>query len=468
MKELDIELVNRISEIKYKDLYIFRYLQDKMYLMDSEEEMARCAVWGGVNEELLPMEASDEKASSELVPFYESLCVKEVLFVGGFFRKNINGELYHTAMDPFIDAVDSSRYIMVEPVNEINTDIPVHTKNIYQMPRKTIVEGYGIDRVDMNDLRKFMEESFFPVIEDHYGEQLPALQKESTVTALQWSLALRRAYFSFYTEVLKRVSPKVIFYTHGTSRNGSYLYEAANSLNITCIEIDHGAIAHTRIFPEHARVADLHVSFSDLAYEIAQNTGVDNVVSTGKPGVIQKGLSYQGDTMPLTIVCVMSSCEKDLLNKACVLSALLPPEKFLVMYKKHSTEQWTDEDKLMVKEHPNLQIMEFAVDVYDIYKICHIIIGEKSTTLLEAIPYEHIKILINSRPSDDMFGENGRVGFIPAVIDNGEMILTETVEDMLEEILSYDRTGNYRPNGDIYWAKDAERKFNELIDRYTS
>ncbi len=467
MRELDQALINKISEITYKDTYIYRFMLEKMILIDSKEELINNSAFCGVNEPIKYMPASVEMYERYLKPYYEELPSREVLFVGGMFRKNINGELYHTAMDPYIDVLNSDSYVMVEPVNDMSDELPVHTSNTFRILRSSIVGAYGTEETDTDELREFMRTSFFSVIEDYYGEELPEEHKESVVSNIQWTLAMRNAYRLFYTAVLNRISPRIVCYSHGASRNCCYLYEAAHELSIPCIEIDHGAVIRTRDYPEHARGCDLYVSFSDVATEMAHEAGVLNVRAVGKPGILQIGESYMGESMPATVVCVISSCEKDLLNKACIISSVLPPDKFVVMYKKHSTEQWTDlEEKQIKEEYPGLQIMDFAVDVNEIFKISHVIIGERSSALLEAIPYDHIKILINKRGDDDMLSVNGKMAFFAHVIDNGEMIPTETVDDMLEEILSYDRTGNYRPNGDIYWAKDAERKFVELIDEY--
>ncbi|MCR4895646.1 MAG: hypothetical protein K5891_02605 [Lachnospiraceae bacterium] len=469
MIELDQGLIEDISEVTYKNVFVYRYLTEKLFYVEDEDELINNSAYSGKNPPLLQMKGSEYVVETVLKSYYERLEPRDYLFIGGMFRKNIGGELVHTALDPYIDLLDASKYTMIEPCNEINSEIPLHTINCHPILRNHIVNGYGIDRIDLAELEEAMNDSLFPVVERFYALRLPHCQKESILSSLQWSLALRRAYMSFYEEVIRRVAPKVVLHSHGTSRNCCYAYEVAKRNGIPCIEIDHGAIIHTRRYTQNSKYSDLHFSFSDLAEKSARDLGVTNVRAVGKPGVLQKGEDYAGLNMRITVVCVISSCEQGLLEKAGILSEMLPSESYIVMYKRHSAEKWDEEtDGYIRKTYSRLKVMEFGVDINDIYRISHIVIGEKSTALLEAIPYEHIKILINKRRNDTSLEEGGCLAFFEQVVNNEEMIYTESVDEMYKEIMSYDRLNNFRPKGDIYWHKDPEKSFLKSLECFHS
>ena len=468
MKQLSQESVNKLSEIKYMGIDLYRYVSEILCLFDFSAEAENNQCFNSVYPDEIKLYIDSDKAQIYIDSFFDSLYESDILFSLSPNRKLINGEMYHTSVDPYIDTVCDMNYIAIELQfgASDSSDIPIHTKKHRKYITNAVLSHYGLSKVNKKDFYSFLDREFFALIEETEHISLYDFQKKNIQSSLLYYLTIRNAFVSFYSDILNVVNPKTICYSHGAMCYMCFLYEAASQRGIPCYEIDHGSYARERVLPPSAAHTDYYLSFSKLTSDISRCNGLENVIPIGKPFVLANS-GVPKPNMPIKVVCIISSAEEDLLSIAARLSAELDPNEYTVLYKQHSAEDLTSvNSRALTDGSPNLTIINPAVDVNDIFKISSIIIGERSTALLEALPYAHIKVLIKGRENDDLFLPHHKLGFFNYIIQNEEIIKANDYEEIKEAICKYDIRKTYRPNGDIYWVKDAEVNFRKLMESH--
>lgn len=467
MRKPSQKLVNILSKITYKDVYLYRYLSETLNIFESPAEIEGNSCFNHIYPDSFESNIDIETASSSINSFLSSLSQKQILFSSAPIRKMINDKMVHTVLDPYIDVIPIEDYISIEFFHIPDGDKPYsfHTKNIHFYYTDYIWINYGITHIDKKDFYDFLDTCFFPVIEQEENVSLYEIQKNNIRTHLYYCLSIRSAYIQFYTDVLDIVSPRVICYSHGAHQFMCFLYEAASVKGIPCLEVAHGADCKTRFFQNTISHNTFYLTYSDLCASISKANGVTNVIPIGKPSVNETNKPLS--PINKIIVCVISSCEGDLLSIAALLSKMLPSSTFAVAYKLHSAEKWNSSFETQLSENfPNLNLLSPQLDVNVLYEKTSIVIGERSTALLEALPFEYIKILIHNRNNDTNFENNGTLSFFNNLIENNEMIRTFTIDDIIAEILKYNTQESYRPNGEIFWKTNAKENFRNFIYQF--
>lgn len=452
--------VDILSKVKYHDVFIYRYLVDVLVLFDSEDEVRRNME---MSSERRTFEAVGNRlaAESAVNTFLSSLRQSDILVVNISGRKVIKDEEYLTVLDPYIDAIEGMDYLVVDISGKTGDgEYPTHTKNIHFCPGNDILSAFGVEDVDYDDLSMYMEKAFFAELENYIKRNLYPDQKQGLVNIVYYALSIRNAFWIFYEKVLSVVRPQKIIYSHGGNSKITLLYEVAQMKGIPCVEIDHGANKYQVNQPETSRHRDILVTYSDFLERESRKYGVDSIVAIGKPYHIEKGNNYISTKSETVLVCIISSVEEGLLLIAETLSEILPVGKYAVIYKKHLAERIEDEWMIKAK-YPNLTVIGGDGDVNTLFERSQIVIGHRSTALLEALVYEKIKIILvgeqNDYESDSIFSHFGDM------IDLNEMVYAETIDDIVDEIISYRKGGSYRQNGEYFWKQNAENNFRELI-----
>lgn len=452
--------VDILSKVKYHDVFIYRYLVDVLVLLESEDEVRRNMEMS--SERRFFDFAGDKLDAEEAVDsFLDGLCQSDILVVNIAGRKVIKDEEYLTVMDPYIDAITDMDYTVVDISGKAGDDeYPTHTKNIHYCPGNNILTAYGIEDIDYDDLSMFMEDSFFAELENYVKRKLYPDQKRGLVNIVYYALSIRNAFWNFYEKVFSVVQPKEIVYSHGGNSKITVLYEVAQMKGIPCVEIDHGANKYQVKQTETSRHHDKLVTYSDILEKGSRMYGVNSIIATGKPFIIEKGNNYVSTKGETVLVCIISSVEEGLLQLAEKLSDILPSRKYAVIYKKHLAER-IENEMVIRTQYPNLTVVGGEGDINTLFERSQIVIGHRSTALLEALVYEKIKIVLvgekNDYEVDSIFSHFGDM------INLNEMVYAETLDDVVDEIISYRKGASYRPDGEHFWKKNAEENFRELI-----
>lgn len=104
-------------------------------------------------------------------------------------------------------------------------------------------------------------------------------------------------------------------------------------------------------------------------------------------------------------------------------------------------------------------------DMKNILNTSDIVVGIRSTGILEALVYPMIKVIVvkdkavfyNPDDFNKVFQEEDR---------NGEIVLVDDEEQLYREVLSYKRDTVYRSIPNQFWIADAEERFRALINQY--
>ncbi|SFB94844.1 class I SAM-dependent methyltransferase [Butyrivibrio sp. YAB3001] len=453
--------VNAISDVSYNGLNIYMYISDVLILFESEEEVMRDSEQSSRRIEI-KVDGDQDEAKHYIEILLNELTSSDVLIANVAGRKIMNGEEYLSVLDPYIDAIKGLDFLVIDMSGQTEEgEYPCHTNNVHFCPTNTILCAYGIDSIDYDNLEKFMEDNIFHVIEARLNRRLFPAQKTNLVNIVYHALSIRKAFIAFYHEIIERVRPKVIFYSHGGNSKICFLYELAQQNNIPCIEIDHGVITYQVCYPQSVRHADELVVYSDVLEKESRTHGADNVVAIGKPGIIEKKANYKSTPGNMILICVVSSAETGVFEIAARLSENLTKDKYVVLYKKHLVERF---DEAELEKYPNLTVIGGEVEINSLYERCQIVIGHRSTALLEALVYEKIKVILIGNSNDYRIG--GKYGHFGYMIDNEEMVYAGSLSDVISEIKCYRKGRTYRPKGELFWKKNADKNFRELISKH--
>ena len=465
MSLLSQHTVDKLDTMTFDGICVYRYMIDKLVPPDSPTSHINSASFNSssISMETLPVILpNNDNHLADTISRGIGQC--SILCVNLNLRRLINGEMVHTVTDPYLDTLDISSYGVLEILrNDMPYAVPVHTSNITFVENQDIIRTYGMTPPDLERLAAYISEVFFPTVEEMEGKKFPIRQRDFILSDLYYALSIRNAYICFYKEILKSISPQIIIYAHGSSSRICFLYEAARELGIPCAEIDHGLNAHTLRLSASTTHADKHLVYSELSKDISSKLNINNVIAIGKPGAIEAARLWQSTESKDILVSVISSTEETILDFAIELSRLLP-SGFQVAYKRHPAELWDATRAERVKiEAPSLFVVDPRVNIHDLFSISHIVIGEESTSLVEALPYQHIKVLLKKRIGDTRFLELGELGFFNSLMANEEITEIIDASEAAEEILKYSPSENYRSNGEIYWKQDAAENFAKAL-----
>lgn len=460
LNEIPQKVVDIISKVRYKDAYIYRYILDELVLFESEEEVERnMEISSGRRSAIYT--GDRDKAKEFVNSFFDELSLSDVLVGNIAGRKIVKGEEYLTVLDPYIDSINCLNYLVVDISGKTEEgEYPTHTQNVRFCPSDVIINAFGIEEIDYDDLKRFMDEKFFSEIELNTKRTLYTKQKDSLVNVVFYALSVRGAFMRFYQNVLSIVRPKVIVYSHGGNCRMAMLYETAQKMGIPCAEIAHGAEVYHVNYPETARHYDKLVVYSDILKNDSEKYGVENLIAIGRPGITEKGNNYNPVGGDAVIICVISSVEQGLFELAGKLSQELSPDKYAVLYKKHLVERLED-GKRIKNRYPNLTVIGGEVEINSLFEKCQIVIGHRSTALLEALVYDKIKIVLVGGKND--YSIAGIFSHFGHMIETGEMAYAGTDQDVINEIKAYRKGDSYRLEGELFWKKDAKDNFREYI-----
>lgn len=461
-------LMQKFSKITYEGIYLWKYLQYELIAgIKPESHMFE-------NNSTLCQESSDlipdasQAQINSMKRLLENLSEKEILFGMIPLRRFYQGKYEHTAMDSYVLSIDRDKYTVLEPDSGRleDDDENICTKNRIRFSPLGVIGCYGQDKVDINGLLAFLLEAYVYPIERTFQIKIPRKILINSACKASTILKERRAYVTFFDEVIKRINPKVVCYTHGPDNILCFLYEAAQRRGIPTVEIEHGAIIRNFIYPKELSYSDYYLTQSELLTKPMIERGIQNVYTIGKPGIYSASQPEKSEDQPI-VISFISSMEPDMYMQAQALAKRLDKQKYIVVYKLHSIEQHSEEEIARVMaENENWQFLDGTVDVRDLYAFSDIVIGMRSTGILDALPFCKIKILVLK----DMHEKEMLVGnqsFFYELDKMGDIIYIDHEEKLYEEVTHFKRGQDYRSKENHYWPKDSDTRFREFMRSFT-
>lgn len=464
------QLLYSFGDIAYQGVYLYKYLVPDIsacinfYNKFQNIERTRFfAIWSDSNNRVA---ISTEEQAEKTRKVIDSLPQKDVLFVTLPIRRKYQGSYVHTAMETFIASLDEELYLDLECFDEVMEKVLKHTptKNMYPILESAVSRIYGIGDVEEKELLNFLWMNFIHPLELVLDNKFEDDFLQGIWARAQYILKKREGYMKFYKQVIVKVNPKVIIYSHGQDITLTYLRDAALELGVPTLEIAHG-VGKTDTYHKHLAYADHHVVYSDIVAAKSREQGNDRVIGIGKPGVYE-GIVQPDNRKPVIIISFISSMENEIFEYARNLASRLKSGRFLVIYKAHNSENWKDEDKERIeKEMGNLKFLDGVCDIRDCVGMSDIVVGIRSSGLFDALPYSKVKIIAVADKAVN-FSEAGPDEILQEVINNGEITLAKDEEQLYQEVINYKRGVIYRNEISSFWPGDAKERFRALVDSY--
>lgn len=455
------KIIDRISKIPYRGVYLWKYVEYEItsgIIFDYQNQEKNVA-FGGLSDNIPDAPTEQIEDTENLL---NNLDEKEILFGMIPLRRPYNGKLEHTAMDAYVRIMDLDKYTVIEPNYGGQEDEIVYTQNRVRFYPLGVIGKYGQDAINEDEIANFLVTEYIYPIEQEFNIVFPKQILIRCIFKLGLILKERRAYLSFFGEVIDRVKPKVVCYTHGPDPILCFLREAAQEKGVPTVEIEHGGIIRNLIYPDSLAYSDYYLTHSDLLTKPMLERGIKNVFTVGKPEVYENVHQNIDSNSPI-VVSFISSLEKDLFLKALSLAKRLDNQKFLVVFKLHTSEQWSEEEmEEVLQQNSNWQFLDGTVDVRDLYAISDIVVGVRSSGILDALPYSKMKILtIEDKNEKELLV--GNLSFFHELDAMGDVIMVKDEEQLYQEVINYKRGECYRDTINHYWPSDSEERFKEFI-----
>ncbi len=465
-KEKLHHLLYSFGDAEYQGVHLYKYLEPSIliYINDRQKEQKNNVFtmpWPS-DEVFLSTEEQAEHTRQVL----GNLPQKDVLFITLPLRRPYGGKLVHTAIETFISSLDEQKYVDIEWYAAENEDIldAVPTKNMYPLVKSTVPRIYGVPNINREEVLHFVWEHFICPL-----EQLLEISFEPEIVnglCLKASYVLkeRHSCMQFYRDVIDRVKPKIIIYSHGQDMVLTHLRDLTLEMGIPTLEIAHG-ILRVNTYHKHLAYADHLAVYSDIVVAKSIEQGNDRVIGIGKPGVYEC-VNQTENPYPLTVISFISSTEKEIFSYARNLAARLDKQKYLIIYKAHTAEINEDKElEQIAEELGNMQIVGGELDIREVAELSDIVVGIRSSAIFDVLPYPMLKV-IAVRDKMENVSEARPNEIIEAVAAAGELVLAEDEEQLYEEVVSYKRGMRYRQDVNTFWPSDAGERFRALVDSY--
>ncbi len=461
------KLLYHFGDIDYKGVYLYKYLKSDILAginhqnrLQNTKRSKLALTWGAKDVAL-----STEKEAMEMQEVIENLPQKEVLFVTLPIRRMHQGEYIHTAMETYMASLSEELYLDLEIVGDVEEDRKrkIPTPNRYAVLEAAIPRAYGVGDVNGKELLEFLWCNFIHPLEQTLGMKFEENIFHGCYRKAVYLLKARVGYMGFYKEVISRVKPKVIIYSHGPDMVLACLRDAALELEIPTLEISHGIVT-AGAYHKHLVYADDLAAYSEIIAKKSRESGNGRVLGIGKPGVYEQAV--QAERGPVIVIAFISSLEHEIFSYARNLAMRLDKQKYQVIYKSHNSELWSREEIAEIQtEIVNFRFVPGSVDIRELIGASDIVVGIRSSGIFDALPYPEVKVIAVKDTAED-FSEEKPKAILQEVIERGEIVLAEDEEQLYREISSYERGKTYRGERNCFWQENAKERFQALVDSY--
>src|SRR5574344_416662 len=453
------------GNVTYKGMEIYKLVEPEILAAINEnnhlQDLNRNVLVHTFNNDKIPV--TPEEMNQQTREFIEQLPEKDVLFFTLPLRRLYKGYLRHTAMEDFIGAIPDDQYIDIELMFQSEDyNSPVITKNRQIVNILTVSTIYEMNTIDNDEmLQVFIKEIIAP-IENVINRKL----NKDIVLQCYFKLCIvlrqHKSFITFYKKIIEKVKPKVIIYSHGQDAYLSMLRDAAREMKIPTLEVDHG-VSTIQKYHSGLMYSDYFLLYSKINERVCERSGNNHVIGVGKPYVYDNVACNHLDKI---IIAFISSIECEIFDYAKNLAKKLNPSKYLVVYKTHSAEVWSEEEKKQEeKETPNLMFMDGFVDINDLYENVDVVVAMRTSGLFDALPYQNIKIIVAPDPAvknsvwtlDELIEDVGKCG---------DFVMTRTEEELFNEVVSYKRGEIYRDKPNCCFQMDPEQRFRDITNYF--
>lgn len=461
------QLLYSFGDAAYKGVHLYKYLEpDILVGINEQNHWQNTERNRGIHMWQTDQVAVSTKEEADAVcDMIGSLPQKDVLFVTLLLRRMYQGQLAHTVMESYMASLEEEKYLDLEYVVSMENDaLPIPTKNRYPVLITAIPKMYGLEEVNQQELLDFLWVNFIHPLETVLDICFEQDLLRECLRKASYILQERNGYIRFYREVLKKVQPKVIIYSHGQDRLLTYLRDTALEQGIPTLEVAHGVTA-SGAYHKHLAYADYLIAHSEVVAEKSRLAGNDRVLAVGKPGVYE-ALKIREQADRKIVISFISSLECEIYGYARHLAERLNKEDYIVFYKYHTAEMWDRQEMQEVeKALGNFQFADGVLDIRNLVQISDIVVGIRSTGIFDALPYPFVKI-IAMKEKATIYGVEKLEEVLQDLVDHGEIVMAENEEQLYEEVVHYKPNTMYRKIPNHFLPVDAKERFLKLVEGY--
>ena len=344
---------------------------------------------------------------------------------------------------------------------------PVPTNNLKYLDYSVLDSYIEFHRKKINipNIRKPVLE-ILEDIESEYNIKLKPKQKRMIIEKAVYSVYAHKGVSVFYSNLLKKVKPKIITTYGAYTYDRMVLCEVAKKYNIPVVEFQHavhvGHIAYN--FKKKRKL----VSFPDYMLVFGKFDKDTNRLPINNNNIYPVGsaeLDYQLSKLKYLnkkkkkIITVISSDDTDMLKIVLRLSGKLDLDKYKIIVKLHPSEYDIWEKRYyFLKNHKSISVVtDSKHNIYYYLIIADYIIGSDSTAVVEA-SVTNARIFIT---------KTGRYQNQLSLVENKRAVLVESENEILDYI-SNQNCPIYNQN--YYFCNNAckrvNKALNEIISKY--
>ena len=97
----------------------------------------------------------------------------------------------------------------------------------------------------------------------------------------------------------------------------------------------------------------------------------------------------------------------------------------------------------------------------DFLKEMDIMVGIRSSAIVDALPYTHIKVIVMRQEKDLAISGNGEA--LCRLAEAGDVVMASFEEELYREIISFQKGREYRPTPNSYWPMESDHLFRDFI-----
>ncbi len=459
------QLLHSFGDVAYQGVYLYKYLEpdilagiNKINKFQDNIKNKKFVTWNtdGV------LLSTDEEAE-EFKEQMGRLPQKDVLFVTLPLRRGYQGAYVHTAVEGYISCLDEAQYMDLELIVRKDGKEYIPTKNRYPILNAAIPTVYGIKETDKQELADFLWSRFIYPLEQVLDIKFPEENIKFCIWKASYIMKQRDGYRKFYMDVIERVKPKVIVYSHGQDPILAYLRDTTLELGIPTLEIQHG-VGIVDTYHKNLVYADGLIVYSEIEALKCREQGNGSALAIGKPGVYDN-ISRPEYKYPVTVISFISSMESEICTYALNLAKRLDSQKYQVVYKMHNVEKWNEEEERQVVEMGSLHLLPGFLDIREVIELSDIVVGIRSSGIFDALVYPNVKIVVVKDKAVN-YSESGVKEVLQGVADTGDIVMVENEDELYQEVLSYERNTMYRGAINNFWIADGQERFRKLIGDY--
>lgn len=389
---------------------------------------------------------------------------KDILILNHARRVKENGKYSCIYTDLLADTLKNT-YMVLESSMLLAHKKPVQTKHIryldYIDRKKNLLmlgsRKYRLSAEETDELTEVVNHvnAYFQI----------GLDREETVRELANRIITHQIYDKYFTKILKKVRPKIIIEVVYYSSVCLAFNEAAKKLNITTIELQHGAVGLVDCLYNYYKKA-LIPSFPDYVFLFGEYWRKNmrfpiadaNVKAVGWPFYEKRVKSYAKGKKKneyTTILFISQGPVGEKLSKAAVTVAdQLDPGQYRIIYKLHPGEyaRWKKEYPWMVDAKLTV-IDNNEADMHHYFSQSDIQAGVFSTAIYEGLGYGLRTFIWNLPGSETM----------QPLLDAGIASLADGAEDFIRSIAAKNKSAeNF--DATAIWKENSLHNILQEID----